>query len=972
MTKSNRIALRIGAAPIALAFAFISAPVQAQDSATPAQSVSAEEVGDVILVTGSRIRRPDIEGSTPTVVVGQQAFENRGIENFADLATQLPQFAPSFGSSRTQSTFSGAATSGLNTVNLRNLGGGRTLTLMNGRRMAGGTTTGTSVDFNTIPVANIERIEVITGGASAIYGADAVAGVVNIITDKSLEGFEVGASWGISEAGDNKNPNAYVRFGTSFGDGGYLQATGQFDYQGRVSCADRYLCAEDFFWSPPGDPIRGPAAYSAVGANGTFFLTAGNGLDAISATRIGDSLSFTDANGDLIPFVTARDGYNRNGVRDIAIPTKRYLAAIEASYPIDDLAEVFFEFNYGRSEIDANFEGHPFQSAQPGSLFGGGPGVAGLQPSIPIDNPFIPTAIRDAAIARGQTEIQWQQRFSALDDRGATNTRTMTRFVAGVRGDFQIAERDWNYEAYYVNARTELDSLTRGLVDTRNLYYGLRVEDDPANPGQYRCVDEGARASGCVPINPFAPYTQQMQDALNVAAGQHGVSQLNNAVAYISGDLFELPGGPLSIALGGEIRSFSGYLDYDDPINNATVTGNQIGDVEKAKRTTKEVFVEGVAPILGDTFIRSLTLEGAYRYSKPNNAESYSTWRYGGTLEPIDGLRFRVMRARAVREPVPGELSGVGQTFGTVNDPCNTAATLYQTDATVRANCLADGVPTNYAPPQNVLQSVGGFVGGNPDLSPESATTLTYGVAFTPTFAPGLSVTVDRFQIKLRDVINTVGRQLKANACYETTDRQFCGDLTRGTNPNVPGATWVLTAVNDQLINIASYDIRGIDFSVRYGVPLFNGALSFDATATHYDKAMQVPTPIADPENLLGFAGGSTSDQGWIKWTGNGNIGWRSDGGLSLNWNVRYIGKAGTSPFAPDTYPTIGDRFYHNLRVGLTLEENYQIYAGIDNVFDSDPPFFPSSTAGTQALDTIPAYYDIFGRSYYIGTKLKF
>lgn len=981
MNKATAAALW-GAAPLALSIGLVSAPAYAQDEDTPANAVPAEAVeadddGGAIIVTGSRIARPNVENSTPTIVIGQDAFANRGIENFADLATQLPQFAPSFGTSRTQSTFSGAASSGLNTVNLRNLGGGRTLTLMNGRRMAAGTTTSTAVDFNTIPTANIARVEVITGGASAIYGADAVAGVVNIITDRSLEGFEAGASFGIAEKGDNENYNGFVRYGTSFGDGGYVSATAQYDYQGLVSCADRFLCAEDFAWFPPGDPIRGPAAYSVAGENPTFFLvrvTDPNDpsivlFPAINATRIGDDLSYTDANGDLIPFVVTRDGYNRNARRDLAIPTERYLFAFDGSAPMGDWLEAFFEFNYGRTKTDANFEGHPFQSPQPGSLFGGGPGVAGLQASIPIDNPFIPDAIREAAIDRGQTTIGWQQRLSALDDRGATNTREMMRFTVGLRGDFEIGSRDWRWEAYYVNGRTELDSLTRGLVSTRQLYYGLRVEEVPGSPGTYQCADEDARESGCVPINPFLPLTEEMRTALNVNAGQHGTSQLHDAVAYVAGDLFELPGGPVSIAFGGEIRSFSGFLDYDEPINNAEVTGNQIGDVDKIRRTTKEVFVEGVVPVLTDTIITSLTLEGAFRYSKPNGGESYNTWRYGGTLEPIDGLRFRAMRARAVREPVPGELSGVGQTFGTVDDPC----AVQNRNATPGrdAACDAAGVPDNYDPPLNVRQSVAGFVGGNPNLAPETATTLTYGVAFTPDFIPGLTITVDRFEIELKDVINTVGRQLKANACYD--EGLFCEDLTRGTNANVPGATWVLTAVNDQLINIASYDIKGWDFAVSYTRPLFGGDAYVDATATHYTKALQVPTPLSDPVDLLGYAGGSTSDQGWLKWSGAGNVGWRSDNGISANWNVRYIGKTKTSPFAPHPpYPTIGDRWYHNARVGFTFMEDFEIYAGVDNIFDSDPPFFPTSTAGTQALDTVPAYYDVFGRSYYFGAKAKF
>jgi len=957
-------------APAALAQeapAQVATEQSAAEAVEPAAQQSAE-AQPVIVVTGSRIARPDLINSVPTLVVGADALENRGIENFADLATQLPQFAPSYGTSRTQSTFSGAATSGLNLINLRNLGVIRTLTLYNGRRMASGTPTNASVDFNMIPTANIGRVEVITGGASAVYGADAVSGVVNIISDNSLRGLQVGASYGVSEKGDNKNRDIYVRFGSDLGDGGYVQLTGQYDYQGFVGCSSRWFCAEDFAWFPPDAPVRGPGAYSAVGLNGTFFLVGANGLPAINATRIGNN--FTDANGNLIPFVTARDGYNRNADRTLAIPTKRYMFAADAEYPINDYVKAFLEVNYGRSEIKGQFEAHPFQSTAAGSLFGGGPGTPGLQPSIPIDNPFIPQALRDAAIARGQTVIQWQQRLAGIAQRGATNQRETARFATGLKGDFKIlGDKNWNWEVSYVNGRMKLDSVTDGLVSTRNLYYGLRVEVDPAKPGQYRCADAGARASGCVPINPFDGYNAAEAAALNVTAGQSGKSQLNDVLAYASGDLFSLPGGNLALAFGAEYRTFSGYLDYDEVINRAQVTGNQIGDINKVTTKTQEVFVEGIAPVLGDMpLVRRLTLEGAYRRSNPNRGDSYSTWRYGVTYEPIKDLKLRVVRGRSVRTPVPGELGGIGQTAGTVNDPCTAANR--NANPTRAANCLAAGVPANYAPPLSVQQGVGGFVGGNPDLEPEKATTLTYGAIVQPSFAPGLSLTVDRFQIKMNGIINPIGRQTKANACYDSG--LFCNDIVRGTNPNVPGANWVLVAVNDQLVNVASLDVRGIDASVRYDTRLLGGRLSLTVLGTRYDKAKSSVLPGAPPTDLLGFAGGSTSDQGYVKLTGNANANWRGLGGLSLNYNLRYIGKAKTSPFAPDTYPTIGDRFYHNARVGYEFAKKYEIYAGVDNILDSDPPMFPTSTAGTQALDTVPALYDVFGRSYYAGVKLKF
>jgi hypothetical protein len=282
-----------------------------------AQSEQQTELS-AIVVTGSRIARPETEASIPTVSIDAAELASKGYENLADVFVAMPQFTPSFGTSRTQSTFSGVAASGLNLANLRNLGGFRTLTLINGRRVPGGTSTSTSVDFNTIPSANIERIEVQTGGASAVYGADAVAGVVNIVTKKNFSGIEIGASYGETGEGDNRNPSGYIMFGGQFGEGGHALFTAQYDEQSLVSCANRALCEDDFAWFAPGTQVFGPNARSGVGLEGRFFAGANN-----YTIRNG---SITDANGNLIPFNTAIDGYNRNAQRDIAIPTERTMS----------------------------------------------------------------------------------------------------------------------------------------------------------------------------------------------------------------------------------------------------------------------------------------------------------------------------------------------------------------------------------------------------------------------------------------------------------------------------------------------------------------------------------------------------------------------------------------------------------------------------------------------------------------------
>lgn len=941
-------------------------------SEAPSFAQEADGLEEVI-ITGSRVQRSDLEATAPVLALDTSALSQLGFENFADVATQLPQFAPSFGTSRTQSTFSGAASSGLNTVNLRNLGPQRTVVLINGRRVTSGSPTSTFVDWNTLPTANVERIDVLSGGASAVYGADAVAGVINIITKKRFEGVEIGVSYGEAKAGDNDNPNGYLILGGRLGDRGSGTLTVQADYQGQVSCKDRFLCAEDFFWSPPSAPIRGPAAYSGVGLSPQIFIGSGRFI-----SRNGQ---WTDSSGNLIPFNVTIDGYNRNADRDIAIPTRRVMIAAEGEYGISDNVTAFAEINYGSAKINSQFEGHPFQSNSAGSLFGGGPGVPGLQPSIPIDNPFIPAAIRTAATAAGLTSLTWWQRFNPYSARGAVNERDSVRVLAGVKGTFEAPfGKDWRWEAYHIYGRMKLDSLTEGLVGTDRLYYGLRVEPDPARPGEFRCVDPGARAAGCIPLNVFAPPTPEMVRYLSVTAGQSGRSQLENTVATVDGSLLELPAGDVRVSLGVERRAFKGFLDYDETINRGLATGNQIGDISLATVNVNEVFLATRVPLLKELpFANELSVEGSYRWSNPQRGDDYDTWGLGLNWEPVSGLKFRASRNTSVRAPVPGELSGIGLTAGVVNDPCTAARR--NANPTRAANCAADGVPATYTPPITVEQSVSGFVGGNPNLDNEESKSLTFGVVWQPSFIENFAIAVDRFDAELDGAINTVGRQTKANLCYDTTNRQFCEDLTRSSDPAVLGGTvnYVLKQVNDQLRNIASYKITGFDIDLTYAFGLGSllrsesdlGTLTFKGLMTIYDKAEYTPVPGGATIELLDNAGGSTSDQGYIKRTANYTLRYNYQS-ITATWNTRWIGSAKMSPFAPAAAPRVGSHAYHNLRLGWEFKEGSELYVGGTNLFDKQPPFFCSGCAGTQALDTIPGYYDIFGRSWYAGAKVRF
>jgi iron complex outermembrane recepter protein len=1003
---SNNSIVSLGLRSLLLASSACAAFVSSGNTASAQDgsgSTAADSVEKVV-VTGSRIARKSLNTANTTSVLTADQLYRTGAVNVADIFNTLPQFAPTL--SRTTTTFSGAATSGLNLANLRNLGSVETLTLINGRRVPAGIVTGGQVDFNTIPSANIERIEVLTGGASAIYGADAVAGVVNIITKKNFNGFDFGASYGVSEFGDNINPQGYAMAGVELEGKGFASVTAQYEFQGLVSCKDRYLCAEDFFWNPPGAQLRGPAAYSGVPPQGRFFVDPGNALTGQDWTlRTGTWVT---------PFAVAVDGYNRNPKRTIAQPTSRLMLAAESEYEVRPRITAFMELNYGSSKTDSAFEGNPF-TGNPTNGIGGPVPSGGIEVTIPFNNPFIPTNnigcivclpatpagdaqdIRDAMAARGDGFLTWNQRFDAFGLRGADNLRQTVRAVGGLKGEFDTLfgiGSDWNWEASYVYGRTSLDSITEGLVDLTRLYAALRVEssgvpDVASTPDRedLRCVDPTQRVLGCVPINPFngGAYTQKMIDYIAVSAGQRGSHEVEDATATLGGSLFELPAGPVQVLVGAEWRRTLGNLDYDAVINSGTVIGNIIGD-SRSQNKWQELFGEAVVPILTDTsFTKELRLEGSYRSTHADGQGTFDTWKFGGIWEPFAGLKFRAVQSRAIRAPNTGEQSGFGQTFGNVVDPCAGNLAAPGVDPDVAVNCLADGFNAGiYNPPVVVQQNVGGFNFGNPAVQPEVGDTTTYGFVITPDLVPGLSLTVDRFDIEVDKQIALIGRQLIANLCYQlpAPDRAtYCSKIQRAFNPNVDQLAYqnlALVAIFDEVQNNTKSTAKGVDIEIRYRTELADwfgetgdlGSLNLNAIISLFDEATALTTVPGAPAQFTDFLGYSGSG-GQLERQGKGTLIYSLDG-WSLAWTSRYIDESLSSPLVlPVRQVTMPDAWYHDAQVTWNMNENYTLYFGVNNVADKDPPFFPSTQSGVQALDTLPQYYDVFGRSFYAGFKVR-
>ena len=973
-----------GASAAALALALSWAPAAwAQDVAAEAggavavdtdpSSDTAAEASQAIVVTGSRIARPDLTSTVPVAVVGSQDIQRDAAINIQDTLNELPQVG--VGQTRTNTNFLTSG-NGVATVNLRNLGSSRTLVLVNGRRFVAGLAGTSAVDLNNIPAEFIERVEVVTGGASAVYGSEAIAGVVNFILKDRFDGISVRGQYNITERGDNPRYFGSLTAGTSFGSDDRGSFIGHFAYDndsGLMSAA-RPISREDCYFD-----ICGPGAYSSYSAQGRFQLLGSNG-GAQNAFRGGSLFSFDPSN-NLVAGGGA--GFNRNAVRRISTPIERYLAAGLFRYDVSDSVKAFAEVTYARVRSNSQIE--PLALDANDIYDGAGQGFG-----IGIDNPFIPADVAAAIAARNADAdptndvryIGFRRRQNEVFDRSNDNRRDTWRVAAGLRGDLG----EWNWEGSYVYGRLH-DFTSSEDIDNnryRNALDAVRLAD-----GSIVCRSAAARAEGCVPINLFgfgtaseaaSRYVQAVvPKSEDIVNEQHVVS-----ASIATGSLLTLPGGDVGLALGAEYRSERSVDDLDILTNTGGNSGNMIPDTV-GEFDVWEAYAELNVPIISDSFVDYLGLTGAVRYSDYSQPQVGGVWSWnvGAELAPFDGLRFRAVYANANRAPNISEFaSAPSETFAGVTDPCNgvTATSTGDTAAACRAiPAIAAAIAANGKFEYSLadLQGINGFIGGNPNLAEETAKTLTVGAVLTPRQLPGFSLTVDYFDINVEDAIDTVGRDLAIEQCLLTGDPVFCGNVFRNGN------TGFVTRVDDQLTNVADLSTRGIDVGVRYGRRLNllgNDRIDFTGNYTYLIEYKTQANPTAPVRDLAGEVGLSEH-----------RASVRATYGLdqfSLSWQVNYIGKAvGDIDYVGDDtvygdqltldeLNSIGDAFYHDLQLRWDVgqQRRYSFYVGVDNVFDRRPPFLPGTpfSASPTGTETAADVYDPFGRRFYAGAQLRF
>ena len=976
----------------ALAAGILSAPAFAQDAGTTPQvqdqasdtdsaaQGQAEQAGngEAIVVTGSRIRRPDLESASPVAVIDAQQIQSQGIVNTQDLLQKLPQIGIP-GLSRTNSNFLTTG-NGVATLNLRNLGDSRTLVLVNGRRFVPGVAGTSIVDVNNIPADFVERIDVVTGGASSIYGSDAIAGVVNYVLRTDLQGVVARAQYGITDKGDNPNYTASITAGTKFGadDRGSVIVNGTYSKDLGLLSRKRAISAEDC-----SNLGCGPQSYSSYPAQGRFQFYNGDEMSGSEGGVGTDLFTFNPDNSVVRGFPTGY-GFNRNSVRRISTPVERYLAAASAQYEFSPAATLFLEGTYAKTKSSSQIEALPLDSFNDIGGFAAG--------GYSIDNPYIPAAIRQQIIARNSdgiasndvTSIEFRRRQNEVFSRSNRNDRDTFRVAGGLRGD--IAPK-WSYEASAVYGQLKEVTSSQDINIQR---YAQALDAVTDASGSIVCRDAAARAAGCAPINLFG------YDTASPAASAYVRSELPRQVnikntqfvanASVNGSLFALPYGDLQVAFGGEYRREKSSEDWDALTNAGLNSGNQTPDTV-GSFNVKELFGEVDVPLLkGLPFVESLSIQGAARYSDYSTIGRVFSWNAGGEYSPVRGLRFRGNYAIANRAPNISELfSSASETFPTVNDPCD--GTTATSSGTYAAACRA--IPAVAAAVANGgtfqytladIQGINGFNGGNRNLSEEKGKTLTFGAVIAPDQVRGLSLTVDYFNIKLENAIDIVPRATSIQQCLLTGLPQFCNNVIR--NPN----TGFIRTVNAQNINIAATKTSGIDVNLRYGSKLGlmdDDRLDFSVLYTHtisYKSQSDPSAPLYSGVGNLEF-GGVFRDK--VNATAT-----YAAGPFSLNWTATYLSpmvdtvrdefadfaqSIGLNPEIA-SHNEIGSRIYHDVQLRARAGEHMDWFIGVNNLFDRKPPkledtvFYGTITGTTTAADI----YDPIGRRFYFGAQVRF
>jgi len=865
-----------------------------EEEDTAAEDSSFEEV----VVTGSRIKRKDLTGVGPVTVITRQMIKNTGITSMENLLQRMPASA-GFGGNQTAAYW---VSNGWGTpqVNLRGLGVNRTLVLLNGRRMVnGGTGANSAVDLSMVPMAIVKQVEVLKDGASAIYGADAVAGVVNIITDNDFNGLEVSAKFGMTGKGDGEEYLMDLTWGAS-NDRGSLVTSISYQDNKPSPLAARVPCPLS---STSETECRGSS--STAGGRAVYIDGAGE------VVRINFNNEPGGKTWEL--YDPSIHGYNYNVNFNAVNPIKRLSFSSFGHYNITDDVRMFGELMYTNRRST--------QPASPNTL---------RNFNIAANHPTNPT---------GEDLTFERRRLVELGERIFLQEVNTFRIVAGLDG---TVGDGWSWDiAMNWGRNTGSDTITNVV----NLERFAETIDTSI------CGTNGIPCGDYLGVGNIS---QEVLDYLPFDMTDLGGNEQLSFTANISGSIFELPAGMVGFAAGLEYREDKGWRQPDS-LKVLGIANSNAEDPIFGKTKAKEAYAELSIPVLeGIPFVESLELNLALRYSDYDKFASDTNYKIGVNWQIVDGFKLRGTYSTAFRIPnVPELFGGVSEGQLTTSDPCSGWNGL-DPNSNIYKNCQAIGVPNGYVQLGNTILT---DRGGNPDLQPEDAKTLTIGAVWQPEFVDGLSVTVDYFDIKITNAITEPSGSVKLLQCYESDNlsNEFCGPQHQQRNP----VTGVIDFLSAQKTNAGSERVKGVDVGVVYNFEAMEMNNTIDVQVSYLDTFERTAFVGDTPFVLNGFIGAGFG--GYPTWRALTSFNTAAED-WSATYSIQYIG-SGNDFFATDGIGShMGAVMYHNIQGTYNLMENLVVSAGIDNLLDKKAPRVASWTDGNT--DTMT--YDLAGRRGYI------
>jgi len=985
-TSGDRMGLfsargRLLASTILGGLALIAADAASAQAAADGASV------DEVVVTGSRIRRVETTTSAPVAVTDAQTFLDRGFVQAGQVLNQVTSNIPSFPAANGSGS---AAGNGQQFPNLFGLGAGRTLTLVNGRRMVTSSTGGDRVvDTNVIPTGLIERIDVVQAGGAAVYGSDAIAGVVNYVLKRDFEGVELDAQYGESSRGDYPVSSLRGTFGRNFhGDRGNIALDVEFsrtrpllDYDrprtnlGRVTVANTANTSNTDGIPSVRENLNtrfttfnyNGVLFSPAAAPLTMFIVAVGGVPQQLNTAGNALVPYSIGTPGGIPFSSGGDGLPYQELATLYVGIQRFTANVVGHYDITDRIKFSAEASWAHT-----LSRDPYQDLQSNTVLNNaasGAGAIMLNRMNPFLDPLRPT------IAPGGPPLflskAWSDLLFTREGRLETDT---ARVVLSLDGDFDVGERNFYWSLSASHAETEGAQRGWAVWQTR---FANALDATRNAAGQIVCrINADASTANddpaCAPINPFGSgnVSQEARTYVNLAIGQDYLNKQDDYLATLGGDLFALPAGPVKFSVAYEHRREEAKF-VPLTANQRGLVGSQVPTVATSGRYhTDEVSGELLIPVVGGDFTlpfaQMIEVDASGRYVDNSIAGAEEVWGVGGRWEVVKGFTARISRSRNFRAPTLDQLFAPSRTaLGNVaNDPCDFRfISAGPAPATRLANCRALFArnPT-YRPLATFQNASSNFStalvtsGGNPTLKNEISKTLTYGVVIQPAFIPGLTIVADRIEVDLKDGISNFLPQQFLEACFDSDPQpaDICSTFTRDAMGDVVTA-------RSTTFNAGKILFRGETYNINYTFPIGRffddadyGEMELNLSATHTSKLVTSVTGFDRTQS-----DNTVSQPDWIV---NFDANYRF-GPLRLSYQMQYLDDVIQVPNATiETTPTpfIKENVRHNISAAYTFLERYTVRGGVINLTDEDPSF-PTRNYG-----------DILGRQWFVGLKAKF